>query len=109
MAAKPWEFWIDVGGTFTDCLAKSADGAIRQHKLLSSGVTKGRIGSGSSPHVVIDSSRRNDPPGFWVGWQLAIVGEDGGELDRAAVTAFDAATARLEVRELAVPPPIGAT
>ena len=38
-----WEFWIDVGGTFTDCLAKTPDGAIRQHKLLSSGVTKGRV------------------------------------------------------------------
>ncbi len=30
-----WEFWIDRGGTFTDVLARSRDGAIRTAKLLS--------------------------------------------------------------------------
>jgi N-methylhydantoinase A/oxoprolinase/acetone carboxylase beta subunit len=44
MTAQHWEFWIDVGGTFTDCLARSPSGQITQHKLLSSGATKGRIG-----------------------------------------------------------------
>ncbi len=54
MAAANWEFWIDVGGTFTDCLAKAPDGSIRRHKLLSSGVTKGRVGSGSSQQAILD-------------------------------------------------------
>ncbi len=30
-----WQFWIDRGGTFTDVVAKSADGKIYVHKLLS--------------------------------------------------------------------------
>jgi len=30
-----WQFWIDRGGTFTDVVAKSPDGTLRSHKLLS--------------------------------------------------------------------------
>jgi 5-oxoprolinase (ATP-hydrolysing) len=30
-----WEFWIDRGGTFTDIVARSPDGQIHSHKLLS--------------------------------------------------------------------------
>ncbi|MEM6728896.1 MAG: hydantoinase/oxoprolinase family protein [Pseudomonadota bacterium] len=30
-----WEFWIDRGGTFTDVVARSPDGALRTRKLLS--------------------------------------------------------------------------
>ncbi|WP_323037059.1 hydantoinase B/oxoprolinase family protein [Pararhodobacter sp.] len=30
-----WQFWVDRGGTFTDIVAKSPDGALRTHKLLS--------------------------------------------------------------------------
>ncbi|MFO1035274.1 MAG: hydantoinase B/oxoprolinase family protein [Geminicoccaceae bacterium] len=34
MQAK-WQFWIDRGGTFTDIVARTPDGEIRIHKLLS--------------------------------------------------------------------------
>ena len=37
-----WQFWIDVGGTFTDCLARDPDGNESFLKLLSNGVTKAR-------------------------------------------------------------------
>ncbi len=30
-----WQFWIDRGGTFTDIVARSPDGALTTHKLLS--------------------------------------------------------------------------
>lgn len=30
-----WQFWIDRGGTFTDIVARSPDGSLRVHKLLS--------------------------------------------------------------------------
>jgi 5-oxoprolinase (ATP-hydrolysing) len=33
--AAAWQFWIDRGGTFTDVVARTPDGAIRVHKLLS--------------------------------------------------------------------------
>jgi 5-oxoprolinase (ATP-hydrolysing) len=103
MAAASWEFWIDVGGTFTDCLAKAPDTSIRRHKLLSSGVTKGRVGSGSSRTAIIDAARCNDPANFWIGWRLAIVGEDGRELDSTDVIAFDQKAGSLELIGLRSP------
>ena len=33
--ASAWQFWIDRGGTFTDVVARTPEGAIRVHKLLS--------------------------------------------------------------------------
>jgi 5-oxoprolinase (ATP-hydrolysing) len=30
-----WQFWIDRGGTFTDIVARTPDGQLRLHKLLS--------------------------------------------------------------------------
>ena len=35
MGQKAWEFWIDRGGTFTDVVGLSPEGAIITHKLLS--------------------------------------------------------------------------
>ena len=32
---RKWDFWIDRGGTFTDIVARSPDGALHTHKLLS--------------------------------------------------------------------------
>jgi 5-oxoprolinase (ATP-hydrolysing) len=34
--AGTWEFWIDRGGTFTDCIGRAPDGRLRTAKLLSS-------------------------------------------------------------------------
>jgi len=36
LSAPAWEFWIDRGGTFTDCIAKDPTGRLHQAKLLSS-------------------------------------------------------------------------
>ncbi len=36
-----WQFWIDVGGTFTDCVGASPDSNEYQAKVLSSGLLKG--------------------------------------------------------------------
>jgi 5-oxoprolinase (ATP-hydrolysing) len=107
MAAERWEFWIDVGGTFTDCLAKSPDGATGRHKLLSSGSTKGRVGKGSTREAVVDRARCDDPEGFWTGWRLAILGDDGLETDRAEVVGFDRAAGRLRLREITHSPAPG--
>ncbi len=103
-----WEFWIDVGGTFTDCLAKGPDGTIRRHKLLSSGATKGRVGAASSSHAIFDPARGHDPRDFWLGWQLSLVGEDGLELDRTIVTGFDPSNHCLQLSGLAAAPALSA-
>src|SRR4051812_1646257 len=35
MAGEGWQFWVDRGGTFTDLVARSPDGRLLTHKLLS--------------------------------------------------------------------------
>ena len=30
-----WQFWVDRGGTFTDIVARSPEGTLRTHQLLS--------------------------------------------------------------------------
>ncbi|MCB2077504.1 MAG: hydantoinase B/oxoprolinase family protein [Novosphingobium sp.] len=35
MSLKPWKFWVDRGGTFTDIVARSPDGELKRLKLLS--------------------------------------------------------------------------
>ena len=32
---KPWDFWVDRGGTFTDIVGRRPDGSLMAHKLLS--------------------------------------------------------------------------
>src|SRR5436189_5860754 len=32
---RPWDFWIDRGGTFTDVIGRRPDGTLVAHKLLS--------------------------------------------------------------------------
>ncbi|MEX2318014.1 MAG: hydantoinase B/oxoprolinase family protein [Pirellulales bacterium] len=100
MAQPRWEFWIDVGGTFTDCIAKAPDGSLRRHKLLSSGATKGRVAVGPTLDAIVDPSRNSDPPRFWIGWQLHLLGADGASIDSAEVVDFDSATGRLRLRGL---------
>jgi 5-oxoprolinase (ATP-hydrolysing) len=98
MASPRWEFWIDVGGTFTDCIAKASDGSLRRHKLLSSGATKGRVAAESTRDAVLDPQRRADPPGFWTGWRFHLLGDDGSSIDTAEVVGFDRAEGRLRLR-----------
>ncbi len=103
-----WDFWIDVGGTFTDCLARAPDGSTRRLKLLSNGITKGNVAAATRDSIV-DESRRNDPPDFWVGWQLAIVDAAGTTLDASEIFAFDPAERRLRLRGFRQLPAPGAS
>jgi len=85
----PWQFWIDVGGTFTDCVAQAPDGLLHTHKLLSTGVYKGRVAEGSTADVlVIDSPVF--PRRFLLGCQVRL---KGGETAR--VRAYDPAQSQL--------------
>lgn len=79
MSAQPlWQFWIDVGGTFTDCVGRAPDGTWHARKVLSSGVVKGQIGPGSLPAYVVDPQRAGrEPIGFWNGAALRVLDETG--------------------------------
>jgi 5-oxoprolinase (ATP-hydrolysing) len=104
MTAEPWEFWIDVGGTFTDCFARRPDGTLLRHKLLSSGVTKGTLAAGSTRQVIIDPARAADPVGFWNACRLDLVDAQGNVIGNSII-AKSFAGGRLE---LATPLPLDA-
>ena len=89
-----WEFWIDVGGTFTDCIGRNPDGTLVVHKLLSSGAYQGTVGEGSTANCIADPSRKSDPNGFFAGWQLAFPSSSDVAV---RVEGFDQATGSLHL------------
>jgi 5-oxoprolinase (ATP-hydrolysing) len=90
-----WQFWIDVGGTFTDCIARRPDGSLMRHKVLSSAVTKGTVGNGSHRHCIMDPARGSDPADFWRGYTLSVFNARGDLLGSAPVAEFHAPTGQL--------------
>ncbi len=75
MEKDQWEFWIDVGGTFTDCIARSPSNELVTRKVLSSGVTKGR--GAHSGDRLNDPGRGGDPDGFGTGYTLHLFDASG--------------------------------
>jgi 5-oxoprolinase (ATP-hydrolysing) len=88
MSQRPWEFWIDVGGTFTDCFARRPDGLLLRHKLLSSGVTKGTVAANSTSSQIVDPQRAVDPAGFWSDYSLRLLGPGGETVGESRVATF---------------------
>ncbi|REJ80302.1 MAG: hydantoinase [Planctomycetota bacterium] len=80
-----WQFWIDVGGTFTDCIARSPDGALQTCKVLSSGVTKGRIGEVTDARTLTTLQESAEPDDFWNGHRLRFLDEVGETIQEAEV------------------------
>ena len=97
MDSQRWEFWIDVGGTFTDCFARRPDGELLRHKLLSTGVAKGAVGEGSDSAAIVDTARCRDPEGFWDGYRLRVLDDHGHAVAEARVDRFDRATGTLRL------------
>ncbi len=89
---KTWEFWIDVGGTFTDCIARSPDDRLIECKVLSSAVTKRRVGEVLGPVRFCDPASSRDPAAFWIGYELRFLDVHGQPFFASRVTAFDART-----------------
>ncbi|MFQ5495251.1 MAG: hydantoinase/oxoprolinase N-terminal domain-containing protein, partial [Phycisphaerae bacterium] len=103
MPSPARQFFIDVGGTFTDVVALRDDGSPATWKLLSSGVIRGVVEAGSTPGCIIDSRRVGDPVGFWIGYTLT-VGRRA-----ARITAFDPQTGALSFHPPLEAPPVPGT
>lgn len=74
-----WQFWIDVGGTFTDCIARRPDGSINTCKILSSGIIRGRVKRGSNRSIIVDLERQKDPDNFYNGYKLTLLRQGSSE------------------------------
>ena len=96
----PWEFAIDVGGTFTDCIARSPGGELRPIKVLSSGVTKGQIEDRQGTNRLVDPLRKQDAPDFWLGYDIRFLDEQGATILASKVVAFHPRLGILEVATL---------
>ena len=91
-----WSFWLDVGGTFTDCLALRPDGELLRRKVLSSSRLKGR---GTTAEAgLIDVARRGEPDDFWRGYKLRLLDDRGQLLHETLISGSSSAgTLRLEL------------
>ena len=105
-----WQFWIDVGGTFTDCLAVSPEGQEHLAKVLSSGATKGTIQQWLSPSSFVMAKRTGDGEDFWSGAAIRFFDAAGHQVAESVVEVFEETTGEfycesvqsVEVRETAV-------
>jgi 5-oxoprolinase (ATP-hydrolysing) len=103
MNSDRWQFWLDVGGTFTDCLARRPDGTLLRQKVLSTATVKGRAANGSTSQFLCDPSLRSEPDNFWSGYTLQLLDDAGRIIDRTQIDSSDAGGIRLAA-PLAVPP-----
>ncbi len=99
MTPRPWEFWIDVGGTFTDCIARSPDDCLTTCKTLSSGATKGHVFEISGPNSFIDPTRKGDTDNFWAGYGIRFVDDSGLPIGVRKVQDFDASRCEITLAE----------
>ena len=97
-----WEFWIDVGGTFTDTIARGPDDSLHAFKTLSSGVTKGRVDEITAGGF-LDHSMANAPAGFWNGFECRVLDREGSVIHRTGVSSFDASNGAFELEEPCTP------
>ncbi|MGI9518639.1 MAG: hydantoinase B/oxoprolinase family protein, partial [Pirellulaceae bacterium] len=82
-----WQFCIDVGGTFTDCVATAPDGTHHHTKLLSSGFIKGSIDTVSGANRVTDVARE-EVDGFWNGATIRFLNRVGQVIVDSTVREF---------------------
>jgi len=99
LSASIWEFWIDVGGTFTDCIARSRDDELIAVKVLSSGITKGQVLTVLDGNRFSDSTRLGDPPEFWIGYELRFLDDAGTVISTSQVSDFDGGSGTLTVAD----------
>ncbi len=94
--AKRRQFWVDVGGTFTDCVECNERGEMRTCKVLSNGVVKGQIDRVVEGGFVANQ-RIGEPDGFYVGWEIAVLDGAGAIESKGRVIGFLGKAGRFEI------------
>ncbi len=84
-----WQFWIDVGGTFTDCIGLSPAGEIHLRKILSTGVIKARVGQTFATDSFDSPGLSGFGGGFFTGYMIRFLGDQGQTSGEARVAQYD--------------------
>jgi 5-oxoprolinase (ATP-hydrolysing) len=92
-----WEFWVDVGGTFTDAIGRHPDGRLQRYKMLSSGIIKGQIAEYDGGVNVRDERRVGDPDDIWEGYTLRCSSPGQARVETRKVLAFDGRTGAFQL------------
>jgi len=71
---KPWQIWIDTGGTFTDCIAEDPEGVVHTCKVLSSGALRDRVDAVDDDGRLHLRGGATLPAGFLTGYRLSLLG-----------------------------------
>lgn len=90
--ARHWQFWMDTGGTFTDCLARDPAGAWHRAKVLSTGAVRARVTAVAGSREVALGGLTWPGDGLFSGWRAAPPAQASAE---AGVVAWSGGTRRL--------------
>lgn len=106
MQSTPWQIHVDTGGTFTDCLACSPDGELRQVKVLSSSALRGSVVARIDPVRLRIAVKWRVPDDFIQGFRFRLL--QSGQ-DNVGVTGYAADEQIIELNtELTTAVPAGA-
>jgi 5-oxoprolinase (ATP-hydrolysing) len=105
--AAPWEFRVDTGGTFTDCVAVDPGGHMHRAKVLSTSAVRGTVLSAADgASLVVDLQ----VPGTGKGLEGCDFRLQGGAHSPAKVARFERGAGRLHLDSAIAPlPAAGAT
>jgi 5-oxoprolinase (ATP-hydrolysing) len=76
-SVRPWEIWIDTGGTFTDCIARDPVGELHRCKVLSSGALRDRVEAIEGDTLLLAGASAL-PDRFLTGTELSALGGAAG-------------------------------
>ena len=109
MTTDRWQFWLDVGGTFTDCLARRPDGTLLRRKVLSSAIVKQAVLAGSSAERVLIQRDESLPDDFWRGYSLRLSGAEATDASQRIANYDSGQGALMLETPLAAAPAAGQT
>ena len=84
-----WEFWVDVGGTFTDCIGRAPDNAVSHCKILSTGIIKGRGTIGVTPDQFNDTNTIGYCSQFFRGFTFRLLDSNAAIVQEVSVKDFN--------------------
>jgi 5-oxoprolinase (ATP-hydrolysing) len=93
-----WQFSIDVGGTFTDCIGKNPSGEILNCKFLSSGFIKGKIEK-LAKNIIFDPGRIGEPNNFYQNYKINFLDINGKVIKSSIVRESDKIKGKLIIED----------